>query len=91
LCLVYVAHVELFQGIANVVGDALSMGLGEWIGERSEIEFTRAEFKREKWEMDNHPEGKFDPWYAVYRLPLTVLCHRGDERDDPDLSKARLH
>ncbi len=77
LCLVYVAHVELFQGIANVVGDALSMGLGEWIGERSEIEFTRAEFKREKWEMDNHPEGKFDLWYAVYRIAVDGAVQQG--------------
>jgi len=50
--------VVLILGIANMIADGLSMGLGDYLSSKSEIEFTKNEKKRERWEVENNIEGE---------------------------------
>jgi hypothetical protein len=43
------------------LADGLSMGFGDYLSSQAEFEYTRAEHKREKWELDNYPEaGRYE-------------------------------
>lgn len=53
-------------GVAKVLSDAVSMGLGEGVSELAEVNYVRAEKAREKWEMDNHLTGELDEMVALY-------------------------
>jgi vacuolar iron transporter family protein len=46
----------LIMGFANLIADALSMGIGDYLGERSEQRFKKYQYKIEKWEIDHIPE-----------------------------------
>lgn len=50
--------VILILGFANLLADGLSMGVGNYLGTKSEIDFQRKEREREAWEIDNVPEGE---------------------------------
>lgn len=43
-------------GVANLIGDGISMALGDYLSTKSEIEFQRKERSREEWEVENNPE-----------------------------------
>jgi vacuolar iron transporter family protein len=47
--------VILILGVANMVADALSMGLGDYLGERSERRHQEYQYKIEKWEIEHIP------------------------------------
>lgn len=51
-------YVVIALGVANLIADGLSMSLGDYIGTKSEQEFARLERKREKWEVENNPQGE---------------------------------
>ena len=46
------------MGLANLMADAISMGLGDALSEKAEVDFQMREWKREAWEMDENPEGE---------------------------------
>lgn len=46
----------LLAALATLVAGAFSMGLGTYLGAKSEKELYESERKRELWEMDNKPE-----------------------------------
>ena len=48
---------ERLQGIANLIADGMAMGLGEFVGEKAEIDYAHRELHRENWEFENYPEG----------------------------------
>lgn len=48
--------VILILGVANMIADGLSMGIGDFLGERSERRHMQHQFLIEKWEIKNIPE-----------------------------------
>ena len=48
--------VILILGIGNMIADGLSMGLGDFLGERSERRHMQHQYKIESWETKNIPE-----------------------------------
>ena len=46
------------MGVANIIADSISMSLGDYLSSKSEMEFYVKEREREKWEVENNPEGE---------------------------------
>ncbi len=65
----------LILGIANLLADAISMGVGDYLSTKSEIEYQKKERSREKWEVENYPEGE--------KLEIVQLFHdKGMSKED---------
>lgn len=61
------ASVVLIMGFANLIGDGISMAIGDYLSTKSEKEYHAAERKREEWEVDNYPEGEKKEMLEIYR------------------------
>lgn len=67
--------VVIVLGFSNILADALAMGVGEFLSSKAENEWILRERAREKWEMDNYPEGEIREMIDIYES-------RGMSRDD---------
>ncbi|KAH0476351.1 MAG: uncharacterized protein KVP18_000325 [Porospora cf. gigantea A] len=56
----------LIIGFGNLIGDAVSMGFGEYISEKSESDFYECEKAREQWEVTYNPEGEKREMIEIY-------------------------
>jgi vacuolar iron transporter family protein len=60
----------LILGIANMIGDGISMALGDYVSTKSEREFQISERKKgkesEKWEVENHFQKEKEQMVDVY-------------------------
>ena len=59
--------VVLILGFANLIGDGLSMGVGSYLSTKSQKEYERSERIRERWEIENYPEGEIEEIRQIYR------------------------
>lgn len=71
------AGVVLILGFANLVGDGLSMGVGSYLSTKSRREYEQSERDRERWEVDNYPEGEIHEIREIY-------SRKGFKGDDLD-------
>jgi len=60
------SQVVLILGISNLISNAISMGVGDFISEKAENDHALAERKREKWEYENYPKGEIDEMIELY-------------------------
>lgn len=56
----------LILGFANLIGDGISMSVGDYLSSKSESDFYNAERKREKWEVDKNPKGEVEEMIEIY-------------------------
>lgn len=68
-------QVVLILGISNILADALSMGVGEFLSSKATNEWILSERCREEWELENYPEGEI-------REMVDIYCSKGMSRDD---------
>ncbi|BAS27748.1 VIT1/CCC1 transporter family protein [Limnochorda pilosa] len=59
--------IVLILGLANLLGDGLSMAAGTYLGERSEVDYQQKERERELWEVRHFPEGERAEVREIYR------------------------
>jgi len=59
--------VILILGLANLMGDGVSMALGSYLSTKSEQEFHKKERERETWEAEHIPEGEREEVREIYR------------------------
>lgn len=65
----------LILGFSNIFADALSMGVGEFLSSKAHNEWVLSERRREKWELENYPEGEVQEMVDIY-------VERGMEEQD---------
>jgi len=74
--------VVLILGIANLLADGVAMGLGDYLSEKAEIDFSVSERKREEWECDNYLEGEKEEMVQIY---TTKGVHGDDAKEIVDI------
>jgi len=58
--------VIMILGFANLLGDGVSMSLGNYLSTKSESEYRDAERAREEWEVENIPAGEKEELRRIY-------------------------
>jgi len=60
-------HIILILGFANLVADGFSMAASNYLSIKSQRDFHKEEYNREKWEVENFPEGETDEIRQIYK------------------------
>lgn len=54
------------MGFSNLIADAISMGLGDFLSSKAEADFMLAESKREKWEFEHAQEREVEEQVKLF-------------------------
>lgn len=57
----------LVLGFANLFADGFSMAAGNYLSKKSEKDYHREEYNREKWEVENYPKGEIEEIREIYK------------------------
>ena len=60
-------NIVIILGVANLLGDGISMAVGNYLSSKSEKEFVQSERKREEWEIENYPKGEIEEIREIFR------------------------
>lgn len=58
--------VVIILGFANLIADGFSMGISNYLGAKSDLEFEQSERARELWEIENIPEHEVTEIREIY-------------------------
>jgi VIT1/CCC1 family predicted Fe2+/Mn2+ transporter len=61
------AAVILILGVANLLADGVSMGIGDYLSTKSEREYYDREARRQAWEIEHFPDGQRAELLALLR------------------------
>lgn len=61
------SNIVIILGLANLLGDGISMAVGNYLSSKSEREFVQGERRREEWEIEHYPEGEREEIREIFR------------------------
>lgn len=59
--------VVILMGLANLLADGLSMGVGDYLSSQAELQYAVNERRREMWETENYLEGEKNEMIEIYK------------------------
>jgi len=59
--------IVLILGFANILADGISMGVGNYLSTKTELEYIENEKRRELWEIEHVPEGEREEIRAIFK------------------------
>ncbi|MEK6968441.1 MAG: VIT1/CCC1 transporter family protein [Nanoarchaeota archaeon] len=59
--------VVIILGFANLIADGFSMACGNFLSEKTQIDYIKRERNREEWEIENAREGEVEEVREIYR------------------------
>eukprot|EP00026_Physarum_polycephalum_P013943 Phypoly_transcript_14404.p1 GENE.Phypoly_transcript_14404~~Phypoly_transcript_14404.p1 ORF type:complete len:276 (+),score=46.42 Phypoly_transcript_14404:99-926(+) len=62
----YNVNAVIIMGVAGLLADGISMGMGDFLSSKAENDYTNEERKREVWECENYIEGEMEEMIRIY-------------------------
>jgi VIT1/CCC1 family predicted Fe2+/Mn2+ transporter len=56
----------LLMGFASLIADGISMGFGDFLSSKAEMDYVLHEKAREEWELENYKEGEIKEMVEIY-------------------------